>query len=350
MGGTALKHLGFESQRVERKDYFLLVQEIKTLWEQNFHTSIKDVLHYSNKPDYGDIDLVAACKSDQEITKEKIQKAFGCQYISKNSCVYSFDYKNVQVDLAILNGLYDFHSYYIFSCYSPIGNVIGRLIKQKGLKWGIDGLSYPVKLSDSEQLGQISILYRSNPYDTFERVLQFLGIEYDIDEFFKNYFADQEDIFEWLASSELFNKDIFAFENLNHVNRKRDRLRNDYHNWLEFIKDRPNKFEGNKDKSIHIKEISNFFDINLHSLIEKRIANHQMEKFYKEKFNGKHLMEWGITEGKLIGECIAGFKQYVTNESFKEDIDKSFKRYILLKKSEYIKKDFMSWYEKNYEK
>jgi hypothetical protein len=179
-----------------------------------FHTSIKDVLHYSNKLDYGDIDLVAACKSDQEITKEKIQKAFGCQYISKNSCVYSFDYKNVQVDLAVLNGLYDFHSYYIYSCYSPIGNVVGRLIKQKGLKWGIDGLSYPVKLSDSEQLGQISILYRSNPYDTFERVLQFLGIEYDIDEFFKNYFADQEDIFEWLASSELFNKDIFVIKNL----------------------------------------------------------------------------------------------------------------------------------------
>jgi hypothetical protein len=344
MGGTALKHLGFESQRVEKREYFLLVQEIKTLWEQNFNTNIKDVLHYSNKSDYGDIDLVAACTNDQEITKEKIQQVFGCQYISKNSCVYSFDYKNVQVDLAVLDGLYDFHSYYIFSCYSPIGNVIGRLIKQKGLKWGIDGLSYPVKLSDSEQLGVISILYKSNPYDTFERVLQFLGVEYNIDRFFKNYFEDQKDIFEWLSSSKLFNKDIFAFENLNHVNRKRDHLRNDYHNWLEYIQDKPNKFEGRKDKSVYIEEISNFFNIDLHELIEQRIANHQMERFYKEKFNGKHLIEWGIKDGKLIGECISSFKQYITGCTNKENLDRSFKNYILLKELEYIKKDFMNWF------
>jgi hypothetical protein len=188
-----------------------------------------------------------------------------------------------------------------------------------------------------------------NPHRVFEKVLDFLGLQKPYKnsyETFKPCFENQEDIFKWLSSSTMFNKDIFAFENLNHVNRKRDRLRKDYHNWLDYIKDRPNKFVGEKDKSVYIDEISNFFIVDLHSLVEQRISKHQMEKFYKEKFNGKHLIEWGINDGKMIGECISGFKQYITGETNKENIDILFKQYILLKEQEYIKKDFKKYYEK----
>ena len=349
MGGTALKHLGFESRRNSKDEYFEIVKEIKSIWKQNFNSKCKDILHYSNKLDHGDIDFVA-CTLRTDDLKEKIKEAFNCQYISKNSYVYSFDYKNVQIDLAILDNQYDFHSYYLFSCFSPVGNVIGRLIKQKGLKWGIRGLCYPVKLSDSEQLGEIEISCQDDPFITFEKMLEFLGMAHkfgDCFERFEGAFLNQSDIFEWLTSSKLFNKDIFAFENLNHVNRKRDRLRKDYHQWLEYIKDKPNKFVGNPDKSVYIKEISNFFDINLTSLIEQRIAQHQMEKFYKEKFNGKHLIQWGITDGKKIGECIAEFKSYITNGVDKDFVDKKFKDYILLKDQQFIKEDFINWC-KNY--
>jgi hypothetical protein len=355
MGGTALKHLGFEGRRIEKKEYFELVNEIQNIWKRFFYDECNLILHYTNKETYGDIDFVAYDEDKHECIINKLKSAFGCKYISKNSFVYSFDYKGVQIDAAILNTLRKAQYYHLFSNYSPVGNIIGRLIKQKGLKWGIDGLSYPVKLSDSEQLGEIYIRYTGCPYETFEKLLDFLGLEKPYKNSYQNFkpcFDDQTDIFKWLSGSILFNKDIFAFENLNHVNRKRDRLRNDYHNWLEYIKDKPNKFIGENDKSVYIDEVASFFFFfknDLYALIEERIAKHQMEIFYREKFNGKHLIEWGITDGKIIGECVSGFKQYITGKTNKENIDKFFKQYILLKETGYIKKDFINWYNKNYE-
>jgi hypothetical protein len=78
-------------------------------------------------------------------------------------------------------------------------------------------------LSDSEQLGTVPICF-SSPWHSFIKTLNFLGYNYNEscfdlhEDFFKDFcyqFQEQKDIFEFLASSNLFNKKIFAFENLN---------------------------------------------------------------------------------------------------------------------------------------
>lgn len=335
MGGTALKHLGFESRRISKKEYFEIVSEITEIGRKHF-PAFRDILHYTSKPDHGDIDFV--CISNPPLSEShNIKEIFKPNYYSQNSCVHSFDYKGIQIDLAITKNVESFNYYYLFSCFSPMGNVLGRLVKQKGLKWGIDGLTYPIKLSDSEQLGDVRIDIQG-AHCTFEKLLDFVGLKHnfgDCFERFKNSFETQEDIFKWLSGSSLFNKDIFAFENLNHVNRKRDRLRKDYHSWLEFIKNKPNKFVGNEDKTVYIKEINNHFHSNIHKEAEDLIAKHTYKKFLKEKFNGKMVSEWTGLQGQELGKIIKSYKESIND----------FDDFIQLKTPEYIKNHFNQFYK-----
>ena len=337
MGGTALKHLGFESRRISKEEYFELVSEIKEIGRKHF-SAFCDILHYKNKPDHGDIDFVCLDKPPlRESTNFK--EIFGATYYSQNSRVHSFYYKGVQIDLATTDNLDSFTYYYLFSCFSPIGNVLGRMVKQKGLKWGIDGLTYPIKLSDSEQLGNIKVDIHG-PYCTFEKLLEFAGLENnfgDCFERFKSAFENQEDIFKWLSKSNLFNKDIFAFENLNHVNRKRDRLRKDYHSWLEFIKDKPNKFVGNEDKTVYIKKINNHFSVDINKEAEVLISRHTYKKFLKEKFNGKIVSEWTGLRGEELGKVIKAYKDSIPD----------FDNFIQLKTPENIEKNFREFWKKD---
>lgn len=336
MGGTALKHLGFEGRRICREEYFEIVLELKELAKGKID-NFKDILHYKNKLDHGDIDFVGYAENFDE---KKLKEIFPCKYVSKNSCVYSFDYKNVQIDLAFLDDVEKLNYYYLFSCFSPLGNVLGRIIKQKGLKWGIDGLSYPIKLSDVEQLGEVSITY-GTPFCTFEKMLDFLSLKHNFGNCFQNfkdYFENQQDIFEWVCSSKMFNKDIFAFENLNHVNRKRDRLRKDYHQWMEFIKDKQNNFVRDEDKTVYIEEIYKHFGTNVHKEAEQMISKHVYKKFLKGKFNGKMVRDWTGLEGEALGKVIKAYKESIEN----------FDNFVQLKTVENIEKHFKMFY-KNYE-
>jgi hypothetical protein len=336
MGGTALKHLGFESRRISKEEYFEIVSEIRKIGRKHF-TAFYDILHYTSKPDHGDIDFVGLYVPPLGESVD-IKGIFNANFYSQNSCVHSFDYKGVQIDLAIQESLDAFTYYYLFSCFSPIGNVLGRMVEQKGLKWGIDGLTYPIKLSDFEQLGNIKLDIRG-PYCTFEKLLEFAGLDNnfgDCFERFKGTFETQEDIFKWLSKSNLFNKDIFAFENLNHVNRKRDRVRKDYHNWLEYIKDKPNKFVGNKDKTVYIEEISNCFNRDINKEAEVLISRHSYKKFLKEKFNGKMVSEWTGLQGEELGKAIKAYKDSIQD----------FDNFIQLKTPENIEKNFKEFWKK----
>jgi hypothetical protein len=351
MGGTALKEqFGFEGKRVDKDMYHVLVDELVRTAQDSFGGStLLDVLHYANKQSFGDIDLVGiSCGSQDEAL---IKELFKPQFISKNSFVYSFDYKGVQVDLSLLPSRNERDALYLFSCFSPTGNILGRLLKQKGLKWGIDGLSYPIKLSDSEQLGTVPILSH-NPWRSFIKTLNFLGFDYSPDcfdlhkEFFKGFchqFQEQKDIFEFLASANVFNKEIFAFENLNHQNRKRDRVRADYHAWLEFIENKESNFKAEYDKTVYLDEINQHFKINLYENWQELMSKKLLKDHLKDKFSGLTVMEWTHLQGKELGVVLGAFKKWIVAHRmpFSNLSEKQvFENYLLTRTMSRLESDF----------
>jgi hypothetical protein len=351
MGGTALKEqFGFEGKRIDKDIYAVLVDELVRTAQDSFGGSkLLDVLHYANKQSFGDIDLVGISNGSQD--QALIKELFKPQFISKNFFVYSFDYKGVQVDLSLLPSRNERDALYLFSCFSPMGNILGRLLKQKGLKWGIDGLSYPIKLSDCEQLGTAPILSH-NPWRSFIKTLNFLGFDYGPDcfdlheEFFKGFchqFQEQKDIFEFLSSANLFNKEIFAFENLNHTNRKRDRVRADYHAWLEFVEDKESVFKAEHDKTMYLDEINNHFKINLYKNWQELMAEKLLKDHLKDKFNGNLIMNWTNSEGKELGHVINSFKKWIIENkmSFSNLSEKQiFENYLLTRTTDRVSNDF----------
>jgi len=335
MGGTALKEkYGFVGQRLNQEEYLRVCNELEScdFWNRS-HMAV--IPCYSQKQDHGDIDAVITIQQQSPETHghivDRIKTLFHSQYVVKNSNVYSFEYENkYQIDLAVCPRHTETLNYFNFCSYSPFGNGVGRILKQTGLKFGLDGLTYPVKLTDSEVLGEISIYVNDSPDKNFYKMLEFFGSD-------RNYhnFQTQEEIFDFLTGSRFFNRDIFLYENLNHINRKRDSKRADYHNLLEFIKDKPNKFYGDPDKTVYISEIERHFDVDIIGQWETLLGKFLVKREKSKRFSGEDVSRITGKVGKDLGEIMKNFRT-----SFNYD------QYLLTHSSEEVEKYFIQWHEK----
>jgi len=304
MGGTALAKFGFESRRISAKEYQDIIAELEQTVRSKGLSGFAPILSYSNKPDHGDVDCVLLQYGNTIVDYSEIIKGiFNPQYISQNHNTVSFDYKGVQIDISCFRNEEDLWLHTIFCDYSPFGNIYARLLKQFGLKWGLGGLEYPVKLSDSEQLGDIFIS------GDIHEILEFGGLNPI------RKFREQTDIFETVYSSPYFNKEIYLLENLNHINRTRDRKRKDYHQWLEWIKDKESKFVRDPDKSVYIDKISDFFKINVHQKINDKVARHSWIKTINSKCNGSLIQQLTNLKGAELGAFLKKIKLDIAGEN-----------------------------------
>jgi len=220
MGGNALKSQNIEARRISTPEMRQFILEMQTLAVPHFNW-LDPVKCWHNKPTHGDIDFIGFAKSDRKGKQlpawaEEIMEQANSEGFHWNKPVLSFEYKGVQIDFAVKYTDRDAKNYLNFCQYSPTGNIVGRMLKQTGVKWGVDGLTFPVRdpADDNNMLGSVDLT------DNVEDILSLAGLDP------KKWVAgfDQEtEIYEYACNSPLFNKEIFQFENLNHVNRKRDR-------------------------------------------------------------------------------------------------------------------------------
>jgi len=304
MGGTALQaKYGFVGRRISASEFKQTILELQQkAGLQGF--DVVGVRPYKRKETHGDIDIATFSDYARPETPWPtiIKSTFGAKFVSKNSFVYSFDYNGIQIDLAVFDTERKFHNYLYFCDYSPFGNLYGKLLKQVGLTWGMNGLVYKVK-DGTQVIGEIPI---QNPgvLRDFTNMLSFGGLKLsDYAEFDK-----QTDIFDFVLKSRLFNRDIFALENLNNEGRNRDSKRADYVEWLDYIKDKPNVFIEVEDKSTYFDEICNHFKIDLYSKINDIVARHEWDKSISQRFNGHIINKITGHTGTKLGAFISRFK------------------------------------------
>lgn len=314
MGGSALQLVGIETRRIGKKEFSELVTEVTNAADGLLHW-VKPVKFYHSKADMGDIDFVAYGKSDaqgSEIVEwgETLMSRLNSKGYHYNKPVLSFEYKGVQIDIATRYSEEKAKAYLEFCHYSPIGNVVGRMLKQTGAKWGVDGLVYPVRDKNEDTshiLGHVPLsMDITGP-------LNLAGL--DVNKW-KAGFEEENDIFAFCVESKLFNKEMFAFENLNHVNRKRDRLRRDYHSWLAYIQDKPDKYPRytSSEEQLSAKEAwraelcKMFPESNLEAERQKLFAEAEERRALHHKFNGNLVRELTGLEGKELGNFLSSFK------------------------------------------
>lgn len=329
MGGRALKSV--ETRRYSREEFDRVSKELIDILQLRFDRASVP-LFYNNKETFGDIDIIVDTKCTSTLNfddsiRKFIENRFKPNEIFHNGNAFSFDYKEVQVDLICVKPE-DFDSNYHYLAFNDLGNFIGRLAQSIGLKYGQEGLWYN-HYSDENTKDTIIV---SKDYP---KIFEFLGLDYDK---WIEGFDTLEEIFAYVMTSSLFNPEMFQLKELNKINRERNLKRASYMSFLEFIKNKGPHPEYNKNVVALTKE--NVIGVIRDAFPECNIDLHLAEINYKHarkvlvrtKFNGGIIKEKYSLEGKELGNSIKNFKNYIHSIFYEMDFDD----FILTYDSEYI--------------
>lgn len=233
MGGNLLKPYG--AQRIDRVRYDEVVKEVLGAFKtENVH--IRDIPNYRNKETFGDIDFVYSPFSGRrEVYEELLNDSLPVRVLkanvfSINGNITSLLYREVQLDFILTEPVY-FATAYEYYSYNDLGNLLGKIFRAYGLKFGHKGLMYPV-MHGTHKITEIRVT------DRMRETLRMLRLDYEV---YEAGFNNLSDIFDFVCSSPLFHPSIFALENLNSENKRRDRKRSTYMNFLRYIGVSPNE-------------------------------------------------------------------------------------------------------------
>lgn len=367
MGGNALKNV--KTSRISLINYNLIKKEI---FETFQNVMIAWPYDSPNKVDFGDLDvLYQQFPNDMFDMRKYIIDIYNPQEIVSNGPVISFAYpfskikhlleetieENTQETDEEIYFQVDFikstnlqMSSFYFS-FGDLGNILGRITKYHGLKFGDNGLFISLipetvskyieensvcknfgpivdlnndVIPSSMLIGSDDIILSSDP----NIICDYLGL--DFNKYGDKYFTSYEKIFDWIISTPLFDKKIFT--HLNYEHRHKTRTRPMYNKFVEYIGLQVNEIKTNEfleesdktttktsDKTIeesviniikadnHIKALTHF---NKTFELENIILHNAKKKIRSDKFNGKKLIAYGIDK-KEIGKYIQIFHNYV---------------------------------------
>lgn len=220
MGGKALKSI--DVVRLNKPGFLALEQEVLSILRQKFSYA-QSTTYYKDKESFGDLDVIVPRPIPNDILKF-LKEKFNPQEIFydgklMNCFAISFDYKNFQVDL-IFNNPENLEIAQFYYSYNDLNNYIGRFAAAFGCKFGFDGFRY---VMDTDQ-----IMISKNP----KKIYEFLGMDWQR---YLQGFSTLEEIFSYIIQSKYFNSELFQYENLNHINRSRNKKRPNYEKFLNFL-------------------------------------------------------------------------------------------------------------------
>lgn len=333
MGGKALLKYGIETRRLNTDDFNRLATNISKQVSIDLGINTYVPKCYHRKETHGDLDLLL--KIDHEFhnkgfnLRKYINNTFKPNAIFNNGGVYSFDYEDFQIDfIPIKESNWDNAKTY-FS-YDPLGNIMGKTFYRFGLSYGWDGLQYRFRGFSGRVSKDILIT------KDVRKIFEFGGYNYDR---FLQGFDTLEEIFDFAIDSKYFNFDVFKFENLKHKDKKRNRKRGSYHQFLKYIEDNnpDNKVSFSKDKDIYLHLIDESFpNVKIMEKLEKLKENDEINKQLAEKFNGNVIMKWyPELQGKILGNAI---------KEFKFSLGENYKKFILENNIDIIRNHFAKIY------
>lgn len=311
MGGRALLRFNVETVRKDTDDFNKIGKHVRgILFANGLDSAIARC--YREKLTHGDLDvLIYKNYDDRDMNLiELIKREFNTDIIHTNGGVYSFSYDDFQIDFIPIPAIsWDIANAY-FS-YDPLGNLMGKIYHKFNLSYGHLGLFY--KYRDSVGRYSKDILVSLD----LPKIFKLGGFDYDR---FLDGFNTMEEIFEYVIQSKYFNSEIFSMNNLSRIDRKRNKKRNSYRLFLEYISNVKSTmeipFESNKD--IYLPIIDKMFSgSRLLETINELKAVGVSHREIANKFNGNTVMEY-IPElsGKELGISIGNFRKVLGNDFF----------------------------------
>jgi hypothetical protein len=298
MGGNAIQG----ARRVPRSEYFELCEELQGHFPE---LKMKTVKAYRQKKDFGDIDVVVQKVNGLNIP-ELVKTRLNPANVYDNNMFFSFEYKGVQVDFIQMSEQ-DFQPALAYFHWNDVSNFIGRTARSINFKYGHEGLMYEKHVSDHFK---VSVVVSR---DT-EKCLEFLGYNYNR---WLNGFDTEEEIFEYAASSPLFNALYFSLDEQAHNDRVRNRKRKMYQKMLAYIE--ANGFEPKEkltqeERDVHYNRAREVFGDAFHNEVVSAIEKYEQSVEFKKHFNGEIVSEITGLTGKKLGHFMQSFFLYPNNK------------------------------------
>jgi len=313
MGGNALKKYGINTERKSTEEFLKISNFFKNKIKNELKLETHITKFYRNKKEHGDIDILIRLDKNYDL-KEYIQENIKTKAIHQNSEVISFEYNNFQIDFISIKPE-NWDTARCFFDWDPTGNLMGKTAHVFGLKYGFDGLT--MHISGNNSRSKSKIIISKNNKDIFN----FLG--YDYSRYLKG-FNTKKEIFDWVINSKYFDSDMFEFKNLNYIDRKRNKKRTTYNEFLSYIKTIPKKKINFKSKKDYIDYIIDYFpNVNLQFEFNKIKKKDIKIKEINKKFNGDIIMnKYNWLKGEKLGKIMSQFKKnfndfdkYIINNS-----------------------------------
>lgn len=328
MGGIAIKKvIGREGDRFTPQEKKLYCDTIKFLgYDVIFPVEVQ------SKESFGDIDVLLNSNENVEEFIQSVVEAFskkGIEYQGKtvNGKVHSLSIGNKQIDIVITSKDDMLISFYYYS-NNDLGNLLGRIARSLGFKFGHDGLHAIVRSESDHILGEFLIT------KDFSKILHILGFsQEDIDSPYLDCgFPDFVTMYEWVTRSLHFNGTKYDLSELNQINRIRNKKRKTYMDFVEWLQT-SNMREKKPDFPMNQKIYLYYAIQHCNRFVEYIcfLQDIELKKYANELFNGNLIMEWFGLTGKKLGEFIAEFKKlhpmYITyhNTRIREESERLFK-------------------------
>lgn len=330
MGGKALNKYGVFTERKNSAEFNQIGCELnaRVFFDLTFITSV--VKCYHTKADHGDLDLLIKVRPNNNVNwVDYIRNTFKPQAVNANGGVYSFDYKGFQVDFIPITET-EWDTALVYFSYDPLGNIMGKTYHKFNLSYGWRGLYYKFRNFNGVNSQDIFI---SND---IKKIFDFGGYDY---ERYTKGFETLEDIFNFCISGKYFDSEMFKFENLKQIDKKRNRKRGSYHQFLKYVEEHNIviKYAFEKNKDLYIPLINEFFpEAHLIEQLEALKKEDSMKKAIAQKFNGNIVMSWlPKLQGRELGAAMA---------KFKDSLGENYNEFVMNSNYETIRNHFMNIY------
>jgi hypothetical protein len=265
------------------------------------------------KETFGDLDVLYKLNPESSFVMiDYIREKFNPVQIVTNGDVISWSYEFgpnqfYQIDMIKCENLNMAKFYF---SYGDLGNIVGRMSKFWGLKFGHDGLWV---LVDSELIKtyakldlnpQTQLLLSTNPSE----ICDYLDLDWNQ---WASGFVDLNQIFQWVKSSKFYNPQIYSYSNYSHRHKQETRpMYSEFINSIDF-NNSDTKF-ANLTNPTKLNAIMHF---NKSRELDLIIQEEQLKNARKEKFNGKKLISMGLAPSQL-GKFIPEFKKFIESTQY----------------------------------
>jgi hypothetical protein len=290
MGGNAIKM----SRRYEAAEYSEMQREIEAILQQNPALCYYFVRPYQNKPSFGDMDILIQKKEDKNWKNTVLEMFPPYQEISRSSDVWSFNYKELQVDLIFIPEK-EWELAKWFFDFNDLGALAGKIARFLKLKFGFQGLEFELYYKERKKTFLISL----EP----EKIYEFLG--FDVERY-KLGFENLEDVFDYVAHSKYFNNATFEKIIEKEGQRAVDAQRPTYQKFLAHISKLRVELPRPEVSEV-LQKVKEYFGQDLPLTVEMAQQEIDEDIEIHEKFNGKHLIEHLGVTGKELGELLGKF-------------------------------------------